>query len=45
MPLKRSGQIVREFLIKPTMAERFPNEIEVTKDVSVDLKETRCRFA
>ena len=27
------------------MAEQFPGEIEVAKDVSVDLTETRGRFA
>ena len=27
------------------MAEQSPGEIEVAKDVSVDLTETRCRFA
>ena len=29
--LKRSGQIVRKFLIKPTMAEQFSNEMKMTK--------------
>jgi hypothetical protein len=36
---------VRELLIKPTMTEKIPNEIKMAKKVSVDLKETRWRFA
>ena len=36
--LKRSGQIVREFLVKPTMAEQFSNEREMTKRCQFDSK-------
>ena len=36
--LKRSGQIVREFLVEPTMAEQFSNERERTKRCQFDSK-------
>ena len=36
--LKRSGQIVRKFLVKPTMAEQFSNEREMTKRCQFDSK-------
>lgn len=35
---KRSGQIVRKFLVKPTMAEQFSNEREMTKRCQFDSK-------
>ena len=36
--LKRSGQNVHEFLVKPTMTEQFSNEREMTKRCQFDSK-------